>query len=148
MCKRIVSHTYCLSRLQVRSLRAASDFKLLQALPAAGLRGASASPCRDGSLLAVGAGEIWQLRPVPLLEQVQQRRSAASCRMSRCVVGVASKVMYLPRRMSGRRCNVNVAGAGAGGAGQIRGGAGHLLPLLGPGARPHAAFPRGNPARV
>lgn len=60
-----------LHNMQVRSLRAVSDYKLLQALPSPAAHTAvSPSQGTDGCVFAVSGAEVWQLRPTPLLEQV------------------------------------------------------------------------------
>jgi hypothetical protein len=56
--------------LQVRSLRAVSDYKLLQTLPAPAHTVVSTSQGSDGSVFAASGVEVWQLRPTPLLDQV------------------------------------------------------------------------------
>ncbi len=67
----LAHHSPQLDGLQVRSLHAAFDFQLLQLMASPALTGACASPGRDGSLFASApTGEIWQIAPVPLLQQV------------------------------------------------------------------------------
>ena len=56
--------------LQVRSLRAVSDYKLLQSLPAPAHAVVSTSQGSDGNVFAASGTELWQLRPTPLLDQV------------------------------------------------------------------------------
>lgn len=56
--------------MQVRSLRAVSDYKLLQSLPAPAHTVVSTSQGSNGSVFAASGAEVWQLRPTPLLDQV------------------------------------------------------------------------------
>lgn len=56
--------------LQVRSLRAVSDYKQLQAMPAPAHTAVSPSRGTDGCVFAAAGAEAWQLRPTPLLDQV------------------------------------------------------------------------------
>jgi hypothetical protein len=56
--------------MQVRSLQAVSDYKLLQSLPAPAHTVVSTSQGSNGSVFAASGAEVWQLRPTPLLDQV------------------------------------------------------------------------------
>ena len=67
-------HILHVDTMQVRSLRAVTDYKLLQSLPAPAHTIVSASQGSDGSVFAASGTDVWQLRPTPLLEQVCVRQ--------------------------------------------------------------------------
>jgi hypothetical protein len=70
--------------MQVRSLRAVSDYKMLQSLPAPAHTLVSASQGSDGSVFAASGTEVWQLRPAPLLDQVSTHGPTLELQIGLC----------------------------------------------------------------